>query len=192
MKKWYIKCPFCANEIKEGAIKCSFCEEFLDSVNKWIKRNDDILPKGNKSKKLAITIMWVIIFILCCIIVFLFIKLNNNTANSNITNTFEKKKMCAEMRDEYEKYLKKTWNWEDNSWWHHYSVEIWDVDLFYSKEYDSCIWAYYSFADEDWNFSRGYVISDYMNWNKEILRCWTDKDTDCYSKRNKKVDDLKK
>ena len=33
MKKWYIKCPFCANEIKEWAIKCQFCEEFLNKGN---------------------------------------------------------------------------------------------------------------------------------------------------------------
>lgn len=30
MKKGYKECPFCANEIKEEAIKCQYCHEFLD------------------------------------------------------------------------------------------------------------------------------------------------------------------
>lgn len=29
MKKWFKECPFCANEIKEKAVKCQYCWEFL-------------------------------------------------------------------------------------------------------------------------------------------------------------------
>ena len=30
MKKWFRKCPFCANEIKEWAKKCQYCHKFLN------------------------------------------------------------------------------------------------------------------------------------------------------------------
>lgn len=38
MKKWFTECPFCKNEIKEGAIKCQFCWEFLDGREKEEKK----------------------------------------------------------------------------------------------------------------------------------------------------------
>ena len=52
MKKWYKKCPFCANEIKEWAIKCQFCEEFLDWRNSEKTENSNVeISKQNNSKK---------------------------------------------------------------------------------------------------------------------------------------------
>ena len=47
MKKWYKLCPFCANEIKEAAIKCQYCWEFLKK-NEKKKENS---KKTWKSKK---------------------------------------------------------------------------------------------------------------------------------------------
>ena len=43
MKKWYKLCPFCANEIKEKAIKCQYCWEFLNN-------EEETKGKGIKTK----------------------------------------------------------------------------------------------------------------------------------------------
>ena len=47
MKKWYKLCPFCANEIKEKAIKCQYCWEFLPEEEK----KEEPLKKAEKQKK---------------------------------------------------------------------------------------------------------------------------------------------
>ena len=56
MKKGYIECPFCANEIKKWAKKCQYCKEFLfdesiKSDNKSLKTN----KRNWNSRKLIIT-----------------------------------------------------------------------------------------------------------------------------------------
>ena len=49
MKKWFMKCPFCANEIKEWATKCQYCEEFLDwRTEKKGKNTSKNNEKNNK------------------------------------------------------------------------------------------------------------------------------------------------
>lgn len=47
MKKWYKICPYCANEIKEAAIKCQYCWEFLKK-NEKMKENSKQIWKTKK------------------------------------------------------------------------------------------------------------------------------------------------
>ena len=87
MKKWYKLCPFCANEIKEWAIKCQYCMEFLNDKNPEIKKTwkDLSEKKGQKDKQTKkikslnkTNIKWFIIWlILICIFSYFFIDLNN-------------------------------------------------------------------------------------------------------------------
>lgn len=70
MKKGYKECPFCANEIKEWAIKCQYCKEFLDwekhqwwlSKSHWNQkiRSTNKVKRRSKRRKLGLILVLII------------------------------------------------------------------------------------------------------------------------------------
>ena len=92
MKKWYIKCPFCANEIKQWAQKCQYCKEYLDSSKSdgdnvvakikdtdptnnsfWYKFFRKDLDLSSKRWHRLFKIIWILTVIIWCIIVFWYV-----------------------------------------------------------------------------------------------------------------------
>ena len=67
MKKGYKECPFCKNEIKKEAIKCQFCNEFLDRED---NENRENVKCGKKDISLLKKILYTIVFISFLLLLF--------------------------------------------------------------------------------------------------------------------------
>ena len=66
MKKWFKKCPFCANDIEEESLKCSFCDEILnwvEATKNTITYNTDNLKKNKKTWIIILWIIWCLLIL---------------------------------------------------------------------------------------------------------------------------------
>ena len=148
--------------------------------------------------KKVLYITWIIwIIAVCWSICYYFIisanlKATQQKAWNEVTqeDTFEKKKKCIDLREWYIDYLNYTRYHEKDSNW--YFTEIWDVYIFYSPEYDSCIWAHRRYWNQNLNNKTHdiYSINDYLNWDKEIFYCTTFNEKNCLEKWEEKIKEL--
>ena len=153
MKKTYIKCPFCANEIKEWTIKCPHCEEFLDWRNHRKENKLGIKPSNLK------IIVWIIIWILLilCLLCWLFKDYNKNDISyENRVEIIQDSNSTLDDRDteckEIWKSAIRTRLYELYGFQSGMGVEdeiitdedhtISNIDYFYSKKTDECLYSY--------------------------------------------------
>ena len=69
MEKWFKKCPFCANEISEDAIKCQYCQEFINGTYPKGKEELNNNQSNPRYKNIWLWIsVWVIAFVIIWII----------------------------------------------------------------------------------------------------------------------------
>ena len=117
MKKWFIECPYCKNEIKEGAIKCQYCWEFLDKDQApstevpW-----QTVGQTKAVKKKSRRVWWIVIWIITIFIIIWNVNKddkNNSTTDNTIwmkvIERMKKKKKISEWWDKLDK-VECVWN----------------------------------------------------------------------------------
>ena len=166
MKKWFKECPFCANEIREWAIKCQYCKEFLtikDNIeNHVIYDNNEKDISSWKSNKKRNLILWIIVFVFLLILWWLGYEmivqhyaeemLDNMDDYSSVYSTLsdldmldsEEGKYLLEVSETMEKYQKKR-----NEIWELYITELNDYKNL--EVINNCIdnWKLYKKHTED-------------------------------------------
>ena len=139
MKKWYKKCPYCANEIKEWAVKCQYCSEFLKREREEDIEQENLDIKTWKLKWKRNLIIRIIVFVILILLGFTYkrivgiytdalIKRANNIENysdaysllsdldmvdseegKEILNLYNTNQKLQELNEEYKRKWKEIW-----------------------------------------------------------------------------------
>jgi hypothetical protein len=145
MKKWYVECPFCKNEIKEGAIKCQYCWEFLnpdEAPSKDVPGQTVWQTKAIKKKSKKLLWIWIWVFVLICIIAW-----KNGKKWTNTTSNSQAPTMAIEQRNE--------------SW------EVVEVEIEVPKEYLNALKKAQSYSDYQYMSEKSLykqLTSEYWEW----------------------------
>lgn len=108
MKKGYKECPFCANEIREGAKKCQYCHEFLD---KELNNTDTVkweidslgfntVNQSTNSQKPRYKNWWIYIVILFFLRIIIY----------NINYNVKKKEAKDKISNYYDTVIQQNWD----------------------------------------------------------------------------------
>ena len=183
MKRWYKICSHCWKEIKEDAIKCQHCFEFLNWENK-IKDK-----KWNYSMYIC---FWIIIIIIAVVFFFLWRLWNKeqyvsqSDSQTNSSNDIKQKNNFD--RDmECQKYVhiceeKRQSNIDANYYTTNWNKPI--IWIFYSPLEDTCLCYYdteitnYEWVYWEWKYHYSAVITDaFKEWEDPTRKTAVFEDT---------------
>lgn len=186
MKKWYIECPYCKNEIKEWAVKCQYCHEYLDKEQAPDKDHPgqtiaQTKAVKKKSNRIARIIIWVVVFII--ILSNLWGNDNNTTPDNTIwlkvqarVNTINNQfgKWWVAERDKFEKAM-CVWDCNNAEISLYFSSKL-NKDVDWVDEDNVARWQAFNLASEiDWKKA---TVNVYVNWalvEKCVTKNWEKK-----------------
>lgn len=145
MKKWYKFCPYCAEEIRDNAVKCCYCWEFLwESVE-----NENLKKHKNWDNKQGLADWEIAVIIIASIAYLLFF--------ARIFTHGELKDWYNTIQYEWGKYEWYIVNEQRNWQWINYWVD-WDIyEWNWKNDKKEWYWIYY-FADwrrYEWEWKNG-------------------------------------
>lgn len=179
MKKWFMECPYCANEIKEGAVKCQYCHEFLDwKEEKKVPQSSKKTP-NNKFLVILIITLWVLLLWICVLYI-----LNNKHSKEDKNNNIKTDDIFKEIDD-----TKNSSEESTQLWWTTY--DNWEITFQYPEglrvsesdfwSFDYFNWININIKKYNYDSYLDEIAGDYWIWAMEL----SEKELNDYKKQKK-------